>query len=274
MKKIIFLFILATTLFSCTDNDDTITNTSVLQKVVFYRDSPNERQWNISNDLLTNITLADGTIVEEFTYDSHNRVINDTKYTAGLVSEVTTITYNTDNTISTINGLACTFNAATRSYTYSYGSDFTINCEVNSNFLATNFVRTGTNAGEYHMIYASDNMTSFEKTSSGTSEILKNFHFDGGIIVANPLYNAVLAVARVKSLTDPNFFIDSVASARIAGGFDRGPSDTNYYNFGYASSITSPPTHNIKDFSIGVEVLDSSNNYVNGYGFAEYYYFW
>ena len=274
MKKIISLFVLAITLFSCTDNDDTIVNSSDLQKVVFYGSTANERQWNISNDLLTNITLADGTIVEEFTYDTQNRVISDVKYNNGIISETTNIVYNSDSTIKSINGLDYNYNAATQTYDYSYAGTFSMSCQVNSDKLAVNYVRTGTNAVEYHMTYASGNMASFEKISSGTTDIVKNFHFDGTFNNANPLHNAVLAVARVKSLTDPNFFIDSVASTGVAGGFDRGVSDAYYYNYGYASSIELPQTHNIKDFSIGVEVLDSSNNYINGYNFADYYYYW
>ncbi|MEO5775888.1 MAG: hypothetical protein ABIQ27_03225 [Flavobacterium sp.] len=273
MKKIIFLFALAATLFSCTDNDDTIVNDSDLQKVVFYGGTSNERQWNINNDLLTNITLADGTIVEEFTYDSQNRVILDVKYTSGVISETNTITYNSDNKISSINGLPYTFNAATRTYAYSYGSSFTISCVVNEDMLAVDFIRTGTGAGEYHMMYASGNMTSFEKMTSGSTDIVKNFHFDGTYVAnTNPLYNAVLAAARVKSLTDPNFFVDSVASTGIAGGFDRGAADPNYYHYGIAMSTSNTPTHNIKDFSIGTEVLDGSMNLVDFYAFAEYYY--
>ncbi|MEO5776883.1 MAG: hypothetical protein ABIQ27_08255 [Flavobacterium sp.] len=263
MKKIIFLFALATTLFSCTDNDDTIINDSVLQKVVFYDNSSNERQWNISNDLLTSITLADGSIAEEFTYDTQNRVILDTKYVDGNVSEVNTITYNTDNTINSINGLPYTFNATTRTYTYSYGSTFTINCVVNEDMLAVDFIRTGTGAGEYHMTYAGGNMASFEKTTSSSTDILKNFHFDGAYGV-NPLRNAVLAVARVKSLTDPNFFIDCQASEGMPNGFDKGLTDTNYYNYGMVLGSG--------NYQIGVEILDSSNNYVDSYSFAAYYY--
>ena len=269
MKKIILFLILAITLTSCS-SDSTVVPAQTLQKVVFYSNSPNQRQWNISNDLLRNITLADGTVVEEFIYDSQNRLASDIKYTGGLVSDTTTITYNADNTIQTINGLPYAYNSSTRTYTYSYGSSFTISCQVNSGFLVENFIRTGTNAGEYHMTYSNGDMTSFKKIISGSTEIIKNFHFDE--LYTNPLHNAILAVARIKSLTDPSFFIDSLASTRIAGGYDRGTSDPYYYSYGYSSSTTTNPTHSIKDFSIGIEVLDSSNNAVDVYSFADYYY--
>jgi hypothetical protein len=122
------------------------------------------------------------------------------------------------------------------------------------------------------MTYANGNMLSFEKINSGSTNLIKNFHFDDASYGVNPLCNAVLAVARVKSLTDPNFLIDGVASTRVAGGFDKGSVDPNYYHYGLASSTTTNPTHNIKDFSIGVEVLDSSNNAVAVYSFADYIY--
>ena len=270
-KNLICLFIVAISLISCS-SDSTVAPTQTLQKVIFYSGSANQRQWNISNDLLRNITLADGTIVEEFIYDSQNRLASDIKYTGGLVSETTTITYNADNTIQSINGLPYTYNSSTRTYTYTYGSSFAISCQVNSDFLVENFVRTGTNAGEYQMTYANGNMLSFEKINNGSTNLVKNFHFDDVSYGVNPLYNAVLAVARVKSLTDPNFLIDGVASTRVAAGFDKGSADPNYYHYGLASSTTTNPTHNIKDFSIGVEVLGSSNNSIDFYAFAEYYY--
>lgn len=270
MKKIIFLFVLAATLFSCSSDDNNSNSNVVLQKVVFYRNSPNERHWNIENGLLTNIKLADGTLAEEFVYDTQNRVVRDIKYTNGTVTGTDVITYNSDSTIRTINGLPYTFDAATRTYDYTYGSNFTIHCQVNSDFLVENFVRTGAAAGEYHMDYSGGDMTSFKKMNSGSAEIVKNFHFDG--LLTNPLHNTILAVARVKSLTDPSFFIDSVASTRIAGGYDKGASDAYYYSYGYSSSTTTNPTHNDKDFSIGVVVLDNSMNAVGQYSFADYIY--
>lgn len=270
MKNIIALFVLATTLLSCSSSDDNATIPTVLQKVVFYRNSPNEKHWNINNDLLTNITLADGTVVEEFVYDTQNRLVTDIKYTNGVATETTTITYNANNIITSINGLPYTFNATTRTYAYSYGSNFTIDCKVNKDFLVVDFIRGGFNASEYHMTYSGADMTSFKKVANGSTELIKNFHFDQ--LYTNPLQNAVLAVARVKSLTDPNFFIDSVVSTKIAGGFDKGASDPYYYSHGYSSSTETPPNHSIKDFSIGVEILDSSNNFVDFYSFADYYY--
>ena len=93
MNKLIILFVLATTLLSCSSDDSNTNPDLVLQKVVFYDNSPNEKHWIINNNLLTTITLADGTVVEEFIYDAQNRVIKDTKYTNGVISETNIITY-------------------------------------------------------------------------------------------------------------------------------------------------------------------------------------
>lgn len=262
MKNIVLTIFLAFTLFSCSTDDKNTTTTKILEKVVFYRDSPNERHWNFSNDLLQNITLADGSLAEEFIYDSNNRVIKDIKYNNGA-SQTDVITYNPDNTISSINGLPYVYNTATKTYTYSYGSDFSINCEVNSDLLVINFTRTGTNAAEFHMNYTNGNMTSFEKIITNSTEVLKNFHFET-TLMNNPIANAVLAVARVKSLTDPNFFIDSQTSREVPTGFDKGSSDPNYYNYG-----TIPEE---KLYQVGIEVLDSNNNPVNFYSFADYHF--
>lgn len=266
MKKLFSIILIAVTLFSCSNDDNNVVPPTVLQKVVFYKNSPNERHWNISNNLLSTITLPDGTIVEQFVYDSQNRVISDIKYANSVITETNTITYNADNTIKTINNLPYTYDAATKTYAYSYGSNFTINCQVNSDFLVENFVRTGTNAGEYHMTYANGDMTSFEKSTNGTSDIIKNFHFYPDGTSTNRIYTAVLAVARVKSLTDPNFFIDGQASFELANGFDKGTTDPYYYNYGEL------PDMDGKLYQIGIEVLDSSNNFVDFYSFAEYHY--
>ena len=263
MKKILFFFVILTTLFSCSNDDNNTNPDKVLQKVVFYKNSSNEKHWIITNNLLTTITNADGSLAEEFVYDAQSRVISDVKYSNGAVTETTTITYNIDNTIQSIDNLPYTFNAATRTYTYSYSGTFTINCQVNTDFLAENFVRTGTNAGEYRMTYLNGDMTSFEKLTSSSTDVLKNFHFDAGF-GSNPMYSAILAVAKVKSLTDPSFFIDCQVSKNMANGFDKGSTDPYYYNYGIVSSP--------RFLSIGTEVLDSSNNFVGFYSFADYYY--
>ncbi|MDN3676247.1 hypothetical protein QWY90_02860 [Flavobacterium paronense] len=265
MKKIIFLFVLTTTLFSCS-SDDNSNQTKVLQKVVFYRNSSNEKHWNFKNNLLKDITLADGTIAEEFIYDNQNRLIRDVKYTNGVATETDIINYNADNTIKSINGLPYTFDVATRTYDYTYGSSFTINCQVNSDFLAENFVRTGTNAGEYHMTYANGNMLSFEKSTSGVTDVIKNFHFIGSVVEGGEVFKAILAVARVKSLTDPNFFIDCQVSKNSPMGFDKGITDPYYYNYGAIVNMDGTL------LEVGIEVLDSSNNAVDLYSFADYYY--
>lgn len=260
--KLVLLFVLASTLFSCS-SDDTAASPKIIRKVVFYHNSPNERQWNISNDLLTTITLADGTVIEEFVYDSSNRVVKDIKYTNGAVASTSDITYNDDNTIKTIDGLPYTFNASSQTYAYSYGSNFTIHCQVNADKLAVDFVRTGVGAAEYQMTYDNGDMTSFKKTNNGTTEILKNFQFDAEF-GSNPIFNAVIPVARVKSLTDPSFFVDCQASRNMANGFDKGAADPFYYNYGLV------PSHKLSQ--IGVEVLDSNNNFVEFYSFADYHY--
>ncbi|MGC4040364.1 MAG: hypothetical protein QM710_06155 [Flavobacterium sp.] len=264
MKKLLMLFVLAATLISCSNNDDNTNTEKVLQKVIFYKNSANEKHWNFSDGLLRNITLADGTIVEEFVYDNQNRVVSDIKYANGIDGESTSVTYNADNTIKSIDGLPYTYNAATRTYAYSYVSNFTINCKVNENGLALDFLREGVGAGEYHMTYSNGNMTSFEKVAGGSIEITKNFNFTGEYFGVNPIYSAVIAVARVKSLTDPSFFVDCQASKDIPNGFDKGASDPNHYNYGAV------PDSNL--YMVGVEVLDSSNNFVGYYSFADYYY--
>lgn len=267
MKYSIVLLLAVFSLGSCSKDETSVptTGSGNLQKVVFYHNGPNERHWIIENHLLTKIVLADGTLVEEFLYDNLNRVIKDKKYTDGILTSTDVITYRADNTINSINNLPYTFDAASHTYTYIYGSDFTINCEVNADQLALNYSRMGSNPSEYHITYTTGNMTSFAKVIDGATEEIKNFHFEAGL-GSNPIYEEVLAVARVKSLTDPSFFIDGQASKNIADGFDKGTTEALHYNYGALPDIEG------KLFQIGVEVLDSNNNSVGFYSFADYYY--
>lgn len=261
-SKILMLFVLATTLFSCSNDDDNSGNDlKIVKKVVFYGGTANERHWIITNGLLSEITLADGTIAEKFIYDAQFRLVSDIKYSNGEISANTEVTYNADSTIKSIDGLPYVYNAATKTYTYSYGSNFTIDCEVNSDMLAVNFIRMGANPSEYHMAYSNHNMTSFEKVGGET----KNFNFDAAV-VDNPIYSAVLAVARVKSLTDPSFFIDCQASMDMPNGFDKGTSDPNYYNYGGLPDMSG------KHYQVSIEVLYNNSTFVDSYSFADYYY--
>lgn len=115
------------------------------------------------------------------------------------------------------------------------------------------------------MTYSNGNMTSFEKVNNNATDLVKNFRFDA-MLGENPIYNSVLAVARVKSLTDPSFFFDSQASKDMANGYDKGTTDPFFYNYGTIPDVES------KHLQVGIEVLDSNNNFVEFYSFADYYY--
>lgn len=268
MKKLFSIILIAATLISCSsDNDSTpIITPKKLHKIVYYRDSANERQWNINNGLLTSITTSDGTLVEEYIYDAEKRVIAEKKYTGGVLTETNTISYNSDNIIESINGLHYNYDAATKTYIYSYGSNFTINCKVNEDKLAVDFLRAGFNPSEYHMTYANGNMISFRQVNNAGTDVLKNFHYTSNTKQDNRLYNAILAVAQVKSLTDPNFFVDGQVSKAIGDGFDKGPAVPYYFSYGQT------PNTDETILQIGIEVLDSNNNPVTWYSFADYYY--
>lgn len=265
MKKLYFLFIAVIALTSCsTDNSNNDPVAPTIDKVIFYRNSPNARQWNFNNDnLLNDITLADGSLAEKFFYDSEGRVTRDVIYTDGVVTDSYDITYNTDDTINSINGLEYNYDAATRTYSYTYSGSFSLVCKVNADLLAVDYSRTDTNTQDYHFVYANGNMTSFEKSVNGTTAAVKNFRFTTPF-GANPIANGILAVARVKSLLDPEFLTDSQVSETIPLGYDCGATDPYFYSYGFV------PGDNY--LSVGIEVLDSNNNDVTFIQYAEYYY--
>jgi predicted RND superfamily exporter protein len=265
MKHFLLLLLSAFTLLSCSNDESS--STTFLQKATFYRNSPNERQWNFNTQgQLVNITLSDGTVVEEFTYNAQKNLILDVKYTNGVVTESYAVTYNANDIITSINNINCYYNSVSKTYSYNNGTT-TINCSVTNDGLVAGYYKvsntTAIAESSYQIIYNTDgNMTSFEKALSGVTTVAKNFYF-GNETNDNPIDEAILAVSRVKSIIDPDFFIDSLSSKSIATGFDYGVSNPYHYNYGFTDSENY--------HQIGVEVLNNQD-LVEFFLFAEYYY--
>lgn len=237
MKKIIFVFVIATTLFSCSSDDNSSsTNTNLLQRVDFYPGTSFESRWNFNSDgLLTTITDANGNLVEKFVYDTNNNVIQDIKYSSGSPTENYLITYNSNNKITNINNRSYNYSVSENRYFYTDGNE-TFSCELNTEGLATHysdffdFPDEGDDiVTDYFFIYENSNLITMTGNGSSLSDI--EVHFNYGTVV-NPLKNATLSILKVKSLIDPNIFYDGFFSNNVKVAQSYSTLDPETYSFG------------------------------------------
>ena len=202
MKKFYFIFCFVVISISCsTESSSVSVNPNLLQRVDFYPGSIFEKRWLFNSDgLLTDITEADGTLIEKFIYDADNNVVQDTKFEVGSPTENYLITYDTSNRITVINGKHYNYNPTENRYYYTIGFD-DYSCSLNSEFLVieSHLVYDDTidvYNSDYYCGYTIGNMNSYNNYSWNT-DIYTHYEFDNKI---NPLKNALLPIFRLKSL--------------------------------------------------------------------------
>ena len=119
MKKLYFLLIcFVVVCISCSsDSSSDSLNPNLLQRVDFYPGTTYERRWNFNEDgLLTSITKADGTVVENFTYDSLNRLISSTAVSNTGTTETHTFTYDSNDFVTTLDGVTINYDSSLDAY--------------------------------------------------------------------------------------------------------------------------------------------------------------
>lgn len=270
MKKYHLLLFLVFTLFSCSNNEESISSSSILlQKVVFYRNAPNENHWNFNNNgLLDNISKPDGTLIEKFIYDANNNVIQDDKYDNGILNMTYNIIYNSNNIITKINNVDYNYNASENKYYYTNGTQI-FNCQLNNDKLVTNYSLidnnpSGTVEDTYQMVYVNDNMTSFQKTTNSVITTLKGFSY--GNTIENPIRSGSLAVLKLKSLIEPDFFSNGVSSKLPIETSDFGSSNPITYNYGWLF------TPDEKRISMQMIEVFNGSTMINSFVYADYFY--
>lgn len=269
MKKVIFLFALTAILFSCNSDDNSaIGNPNLLKRVDFYPNKPNEVRWNFNiSGLLDNITKPDGTLVEKFVYDSNNNVIKDTKYNNGSIVADYVVTYNSANIITSINGVAYDYVYSAAGFRYSFTTATeNFSCEINNDMLLTNY-RYNISGVEkkYDAIYSNNNMTSFQRTNNATVDLVRNYSFGPDAGNGNPLRTACLGVMKLKSLTEPEFFMDGIFSKSVVLSSNFGAGNSIRYNYGL---LTNSHNH-LSQHDIEVFDGDTFVEYIN---YSKYYY--
>lgn len=272
MKKIIFLFVLAITLFSCSSDDSSSTsNPNLLQRVDFYPATTFENRWNFNADgLLTTITDANNNLIETFVYDSNNNVIQDIKYSSGSPTDNYLITYDSSNKITDINGKHYNYSTSDNRYYYTSGNE-TFSCELNAEGLATHYsdffdfpdegddIQT-----EFNFQYGNGNLLNMSGYGNNMSDVIIIFNYG---TVVNPLKNATLPVFRIKSLINPHFFNTGISSGSVKEYERYAPGDPETHSFGmlfYPSNKIELLTQ--EDFYLGVyeSSLTNSHYYYQG----------
>ncbi|WP_293893061.1 hypothetical protein [Flavobacterium sp.] len=266
-SKIISLFVLATTLFSCSsDNSSSLTNPNLLQRVDFFPGRTFETRWKFNDDgLLISITNPNNELIESFVYDSNNNVIQDTKYDSGSPTENYLITYDSSNKITSINSRSYNYNASENRYYYIEGNE-TFSCELNADGIVTHyfdffdFPEEGDDIQtEFSFQYENGNLLSMIGFGSSLGEI--EVHFNYGTVV-NPLKNATLSVLKLKSIIEPRFFNTGISSYSIKETQSFSVVDPETHSFGmlfYPSNKIELLTQ--ENFSNGVFESSLTNSY-------------
>jgi hypothetical protein len=213
MKKLFCLVLLTFISISCSNSDeeetpiDTIDPTK-LAKVIFYPGASNETHWNFNkNGLLKEITLKNGTILENFIYDVNKNLLNYTilyiNYIENKPRAINNFTYDSNNHITSYNGQDVTFNQLLNSYTVhaknAYGL---VNTEIklNDDLLIVdekeNYMEeVAYSVQGFRSSYENHNMKSF---GSNSRELEGNYKYDNKV---NPFKQALLPICKAMGIT-------------------------------------------------------------------------
>lgn len=209
MKKIAPLFFLLLTLVSCNSDDETVTQTSIpLQKVIFNYNNPNyEKHWNFNeNGLLSEITKADGTVLQTFSYNNTGQLVSSVIYNSTSPNQTYTFTYDATGNVSSYNGTTISYDNATDSY---YTGDlsgsnrvFKINAEGLPTYGQTETIvmeeaPISYYSGLFYANYSNNNLTGVNLNNI----TLNSYVFDTAI---NPLRSATLAAFKAFGATHTN----------------------------------------------------------------------
>lgn len=267
MKKFCLLLSFVVISISCSSDSSEVTlDPNLLQRVDFYPGTSFEKRWIFNPEgLLTDITKADGTLIEKFTYDTHNNVVQNVKYINGVPGGSDNITYDSGNFITQINTVVYNYSFTENKYFYTIGfNDYS--CSLNSEFLVTesHLVYDDTvdvyNTDSY-CGYTLGNMNSYSNYS-WSGDIYTHYEFDNRI---NPLKNALLPILRYKSLIDTEFFFDSLSSVNNITSQAYYSSDPESHTYDYIyNSLNLPQTQTRNDYYLGT--------YENSLISAKYYY--
>lgn len=272
MKNYCLLLLLITTLFSCTDDttQQNTVNANLLQRVDFFPGLAIETRWNFNADgLLIETTKADGTILQNFTYDANDRLTSSTLFNNDGTTETHTFTYDNNGFVTSVDGQTVTFDANLDAYYVGNLSASYRLTQINSEKLLTYaksvYIDFDDNGDPYEQIwdevtatYENNNLLSFSYNESCHSSTFDNN--------ANPLKNATLAIRRAFSFIQNNRWLNELyCSSNNPTTHDYCPEDPESEVFNYTYNSNNLPLIQTKDnYYLGV--------FENTVTAAKYYY--
>ena len=253
MKKFYLLISFVIVSISCSSDDEQHNisqNPHLLQRVDFYGGNSVYRYWLFNREgLLTEITKADGTLVEKFVYDTNNRLIQDTKYFNGAITETFNITYDSSDFITQVNDTAYDYSYYFHKYYYTSGN-INYECLIDADFIMKESHKIFDDSvdqyydNDYCNHDASRNMIGY--SSSAT--------FNGGpncsytyTDTTNPLRDATMSVLRAKSLYDPHFLADGLSSRNNKATLHYMAEDPESYVYRYELNSNNLPSQQFSD---------------------------
>ena len=274
MKNIFCLFVIIIAFSSCNNDDSsnlTQANPNLLQRVDFYSGTSFEKRWYFNSDgFLAEIKDANGMLLEKFVYNSNNQVIQNIIYENGTVSQTLNISYSSANVVSQINGTTYNFSTTETKYYNSDGIFYNYNCFLNSEFLLTESSITNDDPDNYYEFlyysnYQGNNMFTYSSHDTNSFQDIFTFYDFGTSI--NPLKQALLPVFKVKSITDPRFYYDSLSSTNniISQGYLN--IDPEYHTYEYTFNSNNLPivqTRNDYYLDVFENSLESKHYYYQG----------
>ena len=212
MKKFYLLLISICLLTSCSsDSSSNDLNPNLLKRIDFYPETVYVRHWNFNdNGLLNEITKADGTVVQNFIYDTDNRLISATLFNDNGINETHDFTYNSNDFITSVDGVTVNYDAALDAYYTGVLNDHYRLTKINSQKLLVEGRKvvmdndeTGINETRWNEMivnYSNNNIMSYSPEDRCVI-----FTYDNN---NNPLRNATLAICKAFSFIDGSRWID------------------------------------------------------------------
>jgi hypothetical protein len=185
-------------------------NPQLLQKVIVFPGwGADEQHWNFNEaGLLTDIRNQQGDIIRDFTYDAQNNLILAHNYDPfSLVPSLLEFTYDSENHITSVNGIAYTYEPDANSYykgnpedyfRYYLNSEGVLDHEIHHYYDSSNDIYIDKNGVSYNYFSQDHNLGSSLEPQSGS--INGWIHNNATAPGANPLKYAMLSIMKAVPL--------------------------------------------------------------------------
>ncbi len=275
MKKFYILLISIFALTSsCTSDSESTTqpDPNLLQRVDFNPNTINEKRWLFDADgLLIEITKANGNVIQNFNYDSRNRLISSTIYNDSGSNETHTFTYSNTDFVTSVDGVTLNYDATLGAYYTGDLNQSYVLTKINNDRLLV-YSKTAfmdeIDLGVFEEIIG--NELTVEFTNSNILGYFPNeqCNFLSYDNKTNPLKNATLAICRAFSFVpESRWVFDYCVSANNVMTHRYCLEDPESYVYHYIyNSNNLPQTQTSDSYYLGVyeNTVTSINYYYQG----------